>query len=63
MTREACLRGDRVGRARAVVHGRCGVLGGGRDASDMDFFCRVVESVIDAGATTINPDTVVLHAG
>jgi 2-isopropylmalate synthase len=27
--------------------------------SDMDFLCRVVESVIDAGATTINlPDTV-----
>ena len=41
------------------VHGRRAVLGGGCDTHRLDFLCRVIEGVIDAGATTINlPDTV-----
>jgi 2-isopropylmalate synthase len=38
---------------------RRAVLGRGRHAQRFDFLCRVVEAVIEAGATTINlPDTV-----
>ena len=60
MTREACLRTavDAVARARGFTDD---VEFSAEDAtrSDLDFLCRVVEAVIDAGATTINlPDTV-----
>jgi len=60
MTRETCLQlaVDAVRRARNATDD---VEFSAEDAtrSDIDFLCRVVESVIDAGATTINlPDTV-----
>jgi len=60
MTRETCLRSavDAVVRARGYTDD---VEFSAEDAtrSDLDFLCRVVEAVIDAGATTINlPDTV-----
>jgi len=60
MTREACLTTatESVARARSFTDD---VEFSAEDAtrSDLDFLCRVVESVIDAGATTINlPDTV-----
>ena len=60
MTRETCLQlaVDAVRRARQVTDD---VEFSAEDAtrSDIDFLCKVVESVIDAGATTINlPDTV-----
>ena len=60
MTREACLDAAvaSVARARDFTDD---VEFSAEDAtrSDMDFLCRVVEAVIDAGATTINlPDTV-----
>jgi 2-isopropylmalate synthase len=60
MTREACLAAatESVARARTFTDD---VEFSAEDAtrSDLDFLCRVVESVIDAGATTINlPDTV-----
>ena len=60
MTREACLDAAvaSVARARAFTDD---VEFSAEDAtrSDIDFLCRVVECVIDAGATTINlPDTV-----
>jgi 2-isopropylmalate synthase len=60
MTRETCLE-----QAVASVRQARGFTGdvqfSAEDAtrSDIDFLCRVVEAVIDAGATTINlPDTV-----
>src|SRR4030095_1841200 len=60
MTREACLEAatDSVARARRLTEdGEFSAEDATR--SDLDFLCRVVESVIDAGATTINlPDTV-----
>ena len=60
MTREACLERavEAVRRARNATDD---VEFSAEDAtrSDVDFLCRVVEAVIDAGATTINlPDTV-----
>ena len=60
MTREACLEAaaSSVARARRFTDD---VEFSAEDAtrSDRDFLCRVVEAVIDAGATTINlPDTV-----
>jgi len=60
ITREACLSAatESVARARRFTDD---VEFSAEDAtrSDFDFLCRVVESVIDAGATTINlPDTV-----
>jgi 2-isopropylmalate synthase len=60
MTREACLEAAvaAVTRARGFTDD---VEFSAEDAtrSDVDFLCRIVESVIDAGATTINlPDTV-----
>ncbi len=60
MTREACLSAatESVARARSFTDD---VEFSAEDAtrSDLDFLCRVVESVINAGATTINlPDTV-----
>jgi len=60
MSREACLDAAvaAVHRARRYTDD---IQFSAEDAtrSDMDFLCRVVESVIDAGATTINlPDTV-----
>jgi 2-isopropylmalate synthase len=60
MTREACLDAAvaSVTRARSFTDD---VEFSAEDAtrSDLDFLCRVVERVIDAGATTINlPDTV-----
>ncbi len=60
MSRETCLELaiDAVKRARNVTDD---VEFSAEDAtrSDIDFLCQVVESVIDAGATTINlPDTV-----
>jgi 2-isopropylmalate synthase len=60
MSRETCLTAAvaAVQRARARTDD---VEFSAEDAtrSDLDFLCRVVESVIDAGATTINlPDTV-----
>ena len=60
MTREACLERavDAVKRARTYTDD---VEFSAEDAtrSDADFLCRVVEAVIDAGATTVNlPDTV-----
>jgi 2-isopropylmalate synthase len=60
MTREACLDAAvaAITRARNFTSD---VEFSAEDAtrSDMDFLCRVIEAVIDAGATTINlPDTV-----
>jgi 2-isopropylmalate synthase len=60
ITREACLEAavDAVRQARQYTDD---VQFSAEDAtrSDMDFLCRVVEAVIDAGATTVNlPDTV-----
>ena len=60
ITREACLSAaaESVRRARGFTDD---VEFSAEDAtrSDMDFLCRVVEAVIDAGATTVNlPDTV-----
>jgi 2-isopropylmalate synthase len=60
MSRETCLNAAvaAVTRARARTDD---VEFSAEDAtrSDVDFLCRVIESVIDAGATTINlPDTV-----
>jgi len=60
MTRSACLDAAvaAVARARSYTDD---VEFSAEDAtrSDPDFLCRVIESVIDAGATTINlPDTV-----
>src|SRR6185295_18601990 len=60
ITRDACLTAavDSVRRARSFTDD---VEFSAEDAtrSDPDFLCRVVEAVIDAGATTINlPDTV-----
>jgi 2-isopropylmalate synthase len=60
ITREACLEAA----VAAVVQARRytdDVQFSAEDAtrSDMDFLCRVIESVINAGATTVNlPDTV-----
>jgi 2-isopropylmalate synthase len=60
ITRDACLAAatESVRRARGFTDD---VEFSAEDAtrSDMDFLCRVVEAVIDAGATTVNlPDTV-----
>jgi 2-isopropylmalate synthase len=60
MTREACLAAAAaaITRARGYTDD---VQFSAEDAtrSDTDFLCRVIEAVIDAGATTINlPDTV-----
>jgi 2-isopropylmalate synthase len=60
ITREACLAAaaESVARARGYTDD---VEFSAEDAtrSDLDFLCRVVEAVIDAGATTVNlPDTV-----
>jgi 2-isopropylmalate synthase len=60
MTREACFAAavDAVTRARSYTDD---VEFSAEDAtrSDLDFLCRLVEAVIDAGARTINlPDTV-----
>jgi 2-isopropylmalate synthase len=60
MTRETCLQlaVDAVRRARQATDD---VEFSAEDAtrSDIDFLCKVVEAVIEAGATTINlPDTV-----
>ena len=60
ITREACLEAavDAVRQARQYTDN---VQFSAEDAtrSDLEFLCRVVESVIDAGATTVNlPDTV-----
>jgi len=60
MSREACLAAatSAVRRARGYV---ADVQFSAEDAtrSDPDFLCRVIEAVIEAGATTINlPDTV-----
>jgi 2-isopropylmalate synthase len=60
MSREACLEAavDAVRRARSYTDD---VEFSAEDAtrSDLDFLCRVVEQVIDAGAGTVNlPDTV-----
>ena len=61
MTREACLDAAVDVRRRARASFTDDVEFSAEDAtrSDIDFLCRVVEAVIDAGATTINlPDTV-----
>ena len=60
ITREACLEAAvaAVAQARGYTDD---IQFSAEDAtrSDLDFLCRVIESVIDAGATTINlPDTV-----
>jgi 2-isopropylmalate synthase len=60
MTRETCLEAavSAVRQARGYTDD---VEFSAEDAtrSDLDFLCRVVEAVIDAGATTVNlPDTV-----
>jgi 2-isopropylmalate synthase len=60
ITREACLEAAVAGVAQARRY-TDDVQFSAEDAtrSDLDFLCRVIESVIDAGATTINlPDTV-----
>jgi 2-isopropylmalate synthase len=60
MTREQCLD-TAVDAVRFARQHTDEVQFSAEDAtrSDMDFLCRVVEQVIDAGATTINlPDTV-----
>jgi 2-isopropylmalate synthase len=60
MTREACL----AAAVSSVAHARAytdDVEFSAEDAtrSDRDFLCRVIEAVIEAGATTVNlPDTV-----
>jgi len=60
MTRETCL--DAAVEAVRLARGYTDdVQFSAEDATrtDLDFLCRVIESVIDAGATTINlPDTV-----
>jgi 2-isopropylmalate synthase len=60
ITREKCLEAA-VDAVRFARQHTDDVQFSAEDAtrSDMDFLCRVVEAVIDAGATTINlPDTV-----
>ena len=60
MTREQCLDTAVAAVTRACTF-TSDVQFSAEDAtrSDLDFLCRVVESVIDAGATTLNlPDTV-----
>jgi 2-isopropylmalate synthase len=60
ITREACLDAAVAGVTQARRY-TDDVQFSAEDAtrSDLDFLCRVIESVIDAGATTINlPDTV-----
>jgi 2-isopropylmalate synthase len=60
MTRERCLE-VAVDAVRYARHHTFDVQFSAEDAtrSDMDFLCRVIESVIAVGATTINlPDTV-----
>jgi 2-isopropylmalate synthase len=60
MTREACLDAA-VDAVRLARRSTDDVEFSAEDAtrSDADFLCRVIESVIDAGATTVNlPDTV-----
>ncbi len=60
MTREQCLEAA-VDAVRFARRHTADVQFSAEDAtrSDLDFLCRVVEAVIDAGATTINlPDTV-----
>ncbi len=60
MTREACLE-TAIGAVRLARKYTDNVQFSAEDAtrSDLDFLCRVVEGVIDAGATTVNlPDTV-----
>jgi 2-isopropylmalate synthase len=60
MTREACLDAA-VAAVRLARRATDDVEFSAEDAtrSDRDFLCRVVEAVIDAGATTVNlPDTV-----
>ena len=60
MTREQCLE-TAVDAVRYARHQTDDVQFSAEDAtrSDFDFLCRVVERVIDVGATTINlPDTV-----
>jgi 2-isopropylmalate synthase len=60
MSRERCLE-TAVNAVRQACRYTDDVQFSAEDAtrSDMDFLCRVVEAVIDAGATTINlPDTV-----
>ena len=60
MTREACLDAA-VAAIKRARNFTSDVEFSAEDAtrSDMDFLCRVIEAVIDAGATTINlPDTV-----
>ena len=59
MSREECLRAIRAGVTRAGDY-TDDIEFSAEDAtrSDMDFLCQVVETAIDAGATTINlPDT------
>jgi len=60
MTREQCLE-TAVESVRFARHHTFDVEFSAEDAtrSDFDFLCRVIEAVIDAGATTVNlPDTV-----
>src|SRR5215213_3195235 len=60
ITREACLEAAVAGVTQARRY-TDDVQFSAEDAtrSDLDFLCRVIESVIEAGATTINlPDTV-----
>src|SRR5919198_4511059 len=60
MSREQCLEAA-VDAVRYARHHTFDVQFSAEDAtrSDFDFLCRVVEAVIEAGATTINlPDTV-----
>src|SRR5687768_2973339 len=60
MTRDQCLEAA-VDAVRYARHHTFDVQFSAEDAtrSDMDFLCRVIESVIAVGATTINlPDTV-----
>src|SRR5687767_11917325 len=60
MTREQCLEAA-IESVRFARHHTPDVEFSAEDAtrSDFDFLCRVIESVIDAGATTVNlPDTV-----
>ncbi|HXE79468.1 MAG TPA: 2-isopropylmalate synthase [Vicinamibacterales bacterium] len=60
ITREACIEAAVAGVKQARQH-TDDVQFSAEDAtrSDLDFLCRVVEAVINAGATTINlPDTV-----
>jgi 2-isopropylmalate synthase len=60
MTRDQCLEAA-VESVRFARHHTSDVEFSAEDAtrSDFDFLCRVIESVIEAGATTVNlPDTV-----